>query len=62
MTGFAASWRKAKPLAAPMEIFIRANHGRETEYSVVSTKANRPLNQQQNANYIILVFFLNESI
>ena len=45
MTGFAASWRKAKPLAAPMEIFIRADHGREAEYSVVFTTF-RPLNQQ----------------
>lgn len=32
MTGFSASWRKARPLAAPIAIFILVDHGRETEY------------------------------
>lgn len=32
ITGFAASWRKARPLAAPRAIFIRVDHGSDTEY------------------------------
>jgi hypothetical protein len=36
MTGLAASWRKAKPLAAPMAIFKRVDHGSDAEYSAVS--------------------------
>lgn len=35
ITGFSASWRKAKPLAAPSAIFILVDHGRETEYPAV---------------------------
>lgn len=32
MTGFSASWRKARPFAAPTAIFILVDHGNDTEY------------------------------
>lgn len=38
MTGFSASWRKARPFAAPSAIFIRVDHGSDTEYPATSTR------------------------
>ena len=32
ITGFSASWRKARPFAAPSAIFILVDHGSDTEY------------------------------
>ena len=31
MTGFSSSWRKVRPFAAPIAIFILVNHGKVAE-------------------------------
>ena len=36
MTGFSASCKKERPLAAPSAIFILDDHGNETEYPVIT--------------------------